>query len=204
MLFHRENEPIENLLLNHFCQLYLRIDATTKTTEKVAALKEYFGAADPADASWAIWFLIGKRIKRLVNTRLLRQWAREETGITEWMFEECYDRVGDLSETISLVLTPSEQGDDLPLRKLIEQELLPLKEMEDDAKREVVLKLWNRFDQQQLFVLGKLMMGGFRVGVSRRLVNRAVAEFSGIDPATIAHRLMGPWEPHATFFTRVS
>lgn len=186
--------------MDDFTRLYWSLDSTTKTNEKVAALQDYLQLAKPADAAWAIYFLVGRRIKRLVGTKLLRAWATEQTGLSDWMFEECYDRVGDLAETISLILPPSETGDSISLHVLIEQHLLPLKEMDVEQQQQAILKLWNRFDQPQLFVLGKLMTGGFRVGVSKRLVNRAISKFAGVDPATIAHRLMGDWNPDAEFY----
>ncbi len=186
--------------MNDFCNLYWRLDATTKTTEKVAALKDYFEVAQPSNAAWAIYFLVGRRIKRLVGTKLLRQWAIEKAELTTWLFEECYDRVGDLAETISLVLPPNESGEDIALQDLIEQHLLPLRSAESEQQRSKILELWQRFDQRQLFVLGKLMTGGFRVGVSKKLITRALAQHAHIDPATIAHRLMGDWEPDADFY----
>lgn len=186
--------------MNNFCDLYWQLDSTTRTNEKVAALKQYFSAAEPEHAVWAIYFLVGRRIKRLIPAASLRGWAIELAGIQPWLFHECYDRVGDLAETISLILPDPQSPREMKLKSLIEQQLLPLRKMEPDAQRRTVLELWDAFDQQQRFVLGKLMTGGFRVGVSRRLVNRALAEYTGIDPATIAHRLMGEWEPTTLFY----
>ncbi len=187
-------------IMNDFCQLYWRLDSTTKTSEKVAALKAYLSQAAPADAAWAIYFLVGRRIKRLVGTRLLRQWAIEQAGLSDWLFEECYERVGDLAETISLILPAAAKRADFSLPELIEHHLLALRDMKPEQQKRTVLELWRSFDPPQLFVLGKLMTGGFRVGVSRRLVNRAIAEQYGIDPATIAHRLMGEWQPDDVFY----
>ncbi len=186
--------------MDDFCNLYWRLDSTTKTTEKVAALTDYFQQAQPSDAIWAIYFLVGSRIKRLVGTKLLRQWAVEKADIAAWLFEECYDRVGDLAETISLIVPPGASRDSIPLQELIEDQLLTLRDLEPELQRERVLQLWDRFDQQQLFVLGKLMMGGFRVGVSKRLVVRALAKHTGLDAATITHRLMGDWQPTYEFY----
>ncbi len=190
--------------MNEFCELYWRLDSTTKTTEKVAALKDYFHMAKPEDAIWAIYFLVGQRLKRLIGTRLLREWALEEAGISAWLFEECYDRVGDLAETISLILPQpqkeSTDANEMALNHLIQYQLIPLRELEPIEQRRRVVQLWGRFDQKQLFVLGKLLTGGFRVGVSKKLVVRALAEHARIDPSTIAHRLMGDWNPDAEFF----
>ena len=189
--------------MKDFCELYWRLDSTTKTTEKVLALEAYFCQAAPKDAIWAVYFLTGSRIKRLVKTGLLRQWATEEAGMSQWLFEECYDRVGDLAETISLVLPPKQSSvaDRGPsLQSLIESQLIPLGELDEEDLRQSVVRLWQQFDQRERFVLGKLMMGGFRVGVSKRLVIRALAKHTSIDAATITHRLMGHWEPTAEFY----
>lgn len=186
--------------MDDFTQLYWQVDSTTKTNEKVASLEAYLERAEPRDAVWAIYFLAGRRIKRLVGTKLLRQWATEVAGVSDWMFNECYDRVGDLAETISLILPPVGSGDSISLSRLIEEHLMPLREMEVGSQREAVTRLWRRFDQRQLFVLGKLMMGGFRVGVSKRLVIRSLSNFADVESATIAHRLMGEWEPGEEFY----
>ena len=186
-----------------FTRLYWQLDSTTKTNEKVAALKEYFANSEPADAIWAINFLAGRRLKRLVPVRKLASWAIEVVGLSPWLFDECYGRVGELAETISLILPPAEHPQPIPLHELIEEHLKPMQKMEEDEKRTAILGLWNRFDQQQLFVLGKLMTGGFRVGVSKKLVTRALSQHADLDAATIAHRLMGHWEPTAEFYTRL-
>ena len=186
--------------MKQFCDLYWQLDSTTKTLEKVKSLKEYFAAATPENAIWAIYFLSGNRLKRMVPTKLLRQWAIQTSGISDWLFEECYDRVGDLAETISLVLPPVNSSRDVPLKELIEETLIPLRDSEVDRQHQEVLHLWSRFDSKAVFVLGKLMTGGFRVGVSKKLVIRALAEHSGVDAATIAHRLMGDWDPDAAFY----
>ena len=187
-----------------FSNLYWQLDSTTKTNEKVAALREYLRLASPDDAIWAIHFLVGRRLKRLVGVRMLASWATEQVDLSAWMFEECYQRVGDLAETISLILPPAAAPEPLPLTDLIQNHLLPMQSMSDPEKRKVVLNLWSRFDQPQRFVLGKLMTGGFRVGVSKRLVTRAIGEQFEIDVATIAHRLMGDWEPSAAFYSRLT
>lgn len=186
--------------MKSFCDLYWKLDSTTKTLEKVAALQDYFATAEPGDAIWAIYFLTGQRLKRLVGTKFLRKWALEKADLSAWLFEECYDRVGDLAETISLILPVAETTADVSLKTLVESSLIPLREMSEDQQRQAVLALWNQFDARTIFVLGKLMTGGFRVGVSKKLVIRSLAQHSQIEAATIAHRLMGNWSPTADFF----
>ena len=98
-----------------FAELYAALDATTKTNEKVAALTRYFSAAAPADAAWAASFLLGRRPKRLLESRKLAQWAIEEAGVPDWLFGECYHAVGDFAETIALLLPPTAESTALPL-----------------------------------------------------------------------------------------
>lgn len=185
--------------MDRFSQLFWELDTTTKTNEKVAAIRSYLADAASREAAWAIYFLAGKRIKRLIPTKRLRQWACEQAALKPWLFEECYQRVGDLAETISLVLPPPQTRLQMPLHQLVETELLPLKNATDAQQRETIERLWNGLEQPARFVLGKLITGAFRVGISRRLVQRAIAEWSGLDVTTIAWRMMGDWEPDLDF-----
>ena len=183
-----------------FSDLYSELDQTTKTNEKLEALKEYFCVARPADAAWAVFFLSGRRIKRLVKTSKLREWALEVTGIPAWLFEDCYETVGDLAETVALLLPPPEEEDSVPLQSLVEQRLLALRNLDEAGQRDVVMESWRRLSGPERFIWNKLLTGGFRVGVSQRLVTRALADWKGLDPSVIAHRLMGSWDPSAEFF----
>lgn len=219
--------------MKRFADLYADLDATTSTLGKVAAMRRYFATAPPEDAAWAVYFLSGRRPKRLVKTTDLRAWAQEEAGIPQWLFEESYVAVGDLAETVSLLLdrpAPSEGGDaedaeaggagkkeeereaaddapsalsDLPLSRWLEEEILPLRNLDGEAQRPRVTAWWRALPQPQTFLLNKLLTGGFRVGVSRNLVARAVAEEAGLPPAVVAHRLMGRWRPTGEFFIRL-
>ncbi len=179
-----------------FTELYGRLDETTRTNPKVAAMAEYFAAAPAADAGWAVHFLSGNRPKRLLGARRLAAWACELAGVPEWLFEECYEAVGDLAETIAL-LVPAGAGDEQPLRHWVEDRLLSLRGREEDDQKRAVLAAWSELDERQIFVWNKLITGGFRVGVSGRLVLRALARATGVDAPTLAHRLMGDWRPSA-------
>ncbi|MDX1529985.1 MAG: cisplatin damage response ATP-dependent DNA ligase, partial [Rhodothermales bacterium] len=187
-----------------FADLYAALDQTTKTNRKVRAMADYFRAAAPADAAWAVYFLSGRRPKRLLPSKQLRQWAREETGLSEWLFQECYDAVGDVAETVALLLPePEEEAPDRPLHHWVEERLLPMRQMDEGAQRETVLSAWRSLPDRQRFVWNKLITGGFRVGVSQKLLTRALSEVSGLDVATLAHRLMGHWEPTPAFYARL-
>src|SRR6478735_6245498 len=89
--------------VKRFAELYASIDSTTATNAKTAALVRYFAQAAPRDAAWAAWFLTGHRPRQAVKTRNLHTWAAETAGLPLWLFEESYDAVGDLAETIALV-----------------------------------------------------------------------------------------------------
>ncbi len=189
--------------MQRFAQLFTRLDETTSTNRKVAALVDYFRQAPPADAIWAIHFLTGRRPKRLIPTRKLRQWAAELAGIPDWLFDASYDLVGDLAETISLLLPVDSSPNGLPLHQWVEDRLLPLGQKEEEAQRQEVVSAWLALNTPQRFVWNKLITGGFRVGVSQKLVVRALSEYSGIDGPVIAHRLMGHWQPTGDFFEQL-
>lgn len=197
-----------------FADLYSALDETTKTNEKVAALVRYFGEADPADASWALYFLIGRRPKQAVSMPKLRAWAVEAAGIDDWLFGECYDAVGDFAETVALLLPDgrdwrsetvgspdsSLQSPGSSLSRWIEDVLLPLRAQPEERQRAAILDAWAALDRRERFVWNKLITGAFRVGVSQRLVVRAIAQVSGVEDAAIAHRLMGEWRPTPDFY----
>lgn len=183
-----------------FAQLYAALDRTTRTNEKVSALVAYFSAAPPEDAVWALHFLIGRRPKRLIESRKLAEWAIEEAGIPGWLFAECLHTVGDFAETIALLLPPAGHATDLPLRYWIEERLLPLARQDDAARRAVLAGAWREMDEAQRLVWNKLITGEWRVGVSRSLVVRALAAAAGMDPDTLSHRLMGDWQPTPDFW----
>jgi DNA ligase-1 len=183
-----------------FAELYAALDQTTKTNAKVEALKRYLAAAAPEDAAWAITFLIGRRPKRLLESRKLAQWAMEEAGVPDWLFSECYQAVGDFAETMALLLPPAANSSALPLHVWIEERLLPLRDADDVVRRRLLVEAWRELDEGQRFAWNKLITGEFRVGVSQTLVVRAIAETSGIAPEAMAHRLMGDWQPSAAFW----
>ena len=174
-----------------FAKLYTELDASTSTNAKLQALARYFGVADARDAAWAVYFLAGGRPRQLVPTRLLRELATERAGIEAWLFEECYQAVGDLAETIAHVLPPPKRESGESLSFWVEERLLPLRGMAPEAIREHLFAYWDELDWNGRFLLLKLAGGGFRVGVSRLLMTRALAEFAQVDPKTIAQRLVG-------------
>ncbi len=189
--------------MKDFAKLYASLDETTRTTEKVEALTRYFAQASPADASWAVYFLIGRKPKQVVPSKKLREWAAEAAGVSDWLFQESYDAVGDMAETIALLLPLADRSSDIPLSHWVERRLLPLRGSDEEVQKRSILDAWAAMDRTQRFVWNKLISGSFRVGVSQQLVTRAIAKVSGVDAAIIAHRLMGDWEPTPAFFEQL-
>ncbi|MBC7791581.1 MAG: ATP-dependent DNA ligase [Anaerolineae bacterium] len=186
-----------------FAQLFADLDETTKTGAKVAAMVRYFAAADPADAAWAVYFLRGDRPKRLIPVRRLAAWAMQESSTPPWLFEECYNSVGDLAETISLLLPESQQSAGRPLHDWMENVVLPLAGEHESNQRSAIVGAWRELGGTERFVWNKLITGGFRVGVSQSLVVRALSQASGIPEAVMAHRLSGAWEPQPGAFANL-
>jgi DNA ligase-1 len=176
-----------------FSDLYWQLDATTSTNEKLAALRDYFSAAPPDDAACALHVLSGGKQSRAVSTGLLREWAAEAAGLPLWLLEECYAQVGDLAETLALVLPPptATGAGDAGLAAMIRDTIERLRQEPEEGKREIVKEVWSRLAARERIVWHKLLTGGCRVGVSRTLVARALADVAGVDPAVMAHRLMG-------------
>jgi DNA ligase-1 len=188
--------------MRRFAELYAAIDESTRTTVKVTAMVEYFRIAPAADAAWAVAFLIGRKPRQVVPSRLLREWAAEAAAVPQWLFEESYHAVGDLAETIALLLPMGDTADrlDMCLARWVEDRLLPLADLDEPDKKRSLLESWRALEPLERFVWNKLITGAFRVGVSQSLVTRALADIAGLDPALIAHRLMGHWRPSASFF----
>ncbi|WP_186114365.1 ATP-dependent DNA ligase [Burkholderia gladioli] len=177
--------------MKRFAALYAALDATTSTQVKLEALVAYFSAAEPEDAAWASYFLAGGKPRQSVPTRLLAQCARDRAGLPDWLFEESYQAVGDLAETIAHVLPPATRASSLGLAQWIETRVLTLRGSEPEVLRERLLGYWDELDWSERFLLTKLIGGGFRVGVSRQLVVRALAAVAGVDHKRIAQRMVG-------------
>ena len=186
-----------------FTELYVELDQTNKTNEKIEALRFYFERAEPSDAAWAFYFLSGRKPRQIVPSKLLRQWAIELAGIPEWLYEESRDTVGDGSETIALLLPNNAAVDETPLHVLVEEKLLPLRGAAEEVQRAEVTSRWSRMSYSQRLVYNKLISGSFRVGVSQQLVVRALSQISELPPDVVAHRAMGDWEPTPEFFNHL-
>lgn len=189
--------------MKSFADLYAALDATTRTSAKVDALARYFTAAAPAEAAWAVYFLAGRKPRQVVPAARLAAWAMERAATPAWLFSEAYDAVGDIAETIALLVPRTAASSDRPLDEWLETRILPLRGLDEARQRAEVLRAWDELDVRQLFVWNKLVTGGFRVGVSAQLVTRALAQVSGLPADVLAHRLMGDWQPTPDFYARL-
>ena len=177
--------------MKRFVALYLALDASTSTLAKVAALKRYLAEAPARDAAWAVYLLAGGTPRRAVPTAELRALACEAAGLPEWLFEAGYAATGDLAEAIAYVLPDPVDRLNEPLADWMTERILPLRALDATARREAVLAAWQGLSADERFMFVKLVGGGFRVGVSKLLVQRALAEWSGADAAGVAQRMMG-------------
>ena len=177
--------------MREFVELFHALDVSTSTTAKVAALRRYLAVADDRDAAWAVYFLAGGKPRQSVGSRALRDYALAASGTPPWLFDECYDAVGDLAETIALLLPPPTRPLTGSLAQWIEERLLPLRGKPPSEVAEALQSSFEQLGPRERFVFVKLIGGGFRVGVSKLLVIRAVAEHAGVDAKVIAQRMMG-------------
>jgi DNA ligase-1 len=177
--------------MREFANLYAELDDTTSTTRKLEALQAYFGTAAPDNAAWAVYFLAGGKPRQAVPVKLLRQYATEYAGLDSWLFDECYHAVGDLAETIALVLPAPRARSDAGLAHWVEERIAPLRGAAPEAIRAALFDYWDQLETRERYLLAKLIGGGLRVGVSRLLVTRALAALSGVDAKIIAQRLIG-------------
>ena len=185
--------------MKKFAHLFTQLDQTTKTNTKVAALASYFAEAANDDKLWTVAILSHRRPKRSVNTTYLRQWGAEYARVPLWLFEESYHVVGDLAETIALVLPEPEEESSHSLTWWIDY-IIALKDQDEEARKEAVFAAWAQLNKTERFIFNKLITGGFRMGVSQKLMVRALSEYSGIEENKLAHRLMGNWTPQETTF----
>jgi DNA ligase-1 len=183
-----------------FANLYSQLDQTTKTNRKLQALLTYFQLAEDKDKLWAIALFTHRRPRRTVNTTMLRQWAAEHAEIPDWLFEESYHIVGDLAETIALVLPVPDKITSVPPLHYWIDYLNNLRDKGDNEKKEAICAAWSKMNREQRFVFNKIITGGFRVGVSERLMIKALAQYLDLDEPQVALRLSGNWSPVTTTF----
>ncbi len=192
--------------MKQFAALVYTLGTSTKTNEKLQALQEYFAAAPPKDMVWVIAVFSGRRPKRIVNSTFLKALCMEISNTPAWLFEECYHTVGDLGETIALLLPETEtlpagrqdvNDSDKTLSHYLETFISIIKEP-DEIKSDFIVNSWQEMDRNEKFVFNKLITGGFRIGVSQTIMVKALAKTKDVSPSVIAHRISGNWDPATT------
>ncbi|WP_109694077.1 ATP-dependent DNA ligase [Chitinophaga deserti] len=184
--------------MHQFSQLISDLSHSTKTNEKLELLSRYFSTADERDKAWMLALFSGRRPKRAVNSAQLRRWCQEAAGLPEWLFNECYHTVGDLAETIALLLPPPERGEaPRPLHYWIES-LMLLEKAPEAEKQAFIRNAWEQLQPGERFVFNKLITGGFRIGVSQGAMVNAIAKAYGMEGAVVSHMISGNWDPQQT------
>jgi DNA ligase-1 len=182
-----------------FATLIDEVSASTKTNEKLSAIIRYFSSANEEDKIWALALFTGRRPKRTVNSTKLHEWCAEMAGLPLWLFEESYQNVGDLGETIALILPPSNAVSEKSLAYWM-QYLIDLGDKTEEEKKLAVTTAWSELGTKERFVFNKLMSASFRIGVSEALIINALAKIYDTDAQVMAHRISGNWNPlHTTF-----
>jgi len=188
--------------MKNFAGLITALDQTSKTKVKLAALLNYFEQTTDQDKLWAVALFTHRRPKRQVNTTKLREWAAAYAQLPLWLFEDSYHIVGDLAETIALILPKPKSTSNKSLSDWI-QYLIQLKGKDDEWKQQKVIEAWQQLNKTERFVFNKLITGGWRIGVSQNLTVQALATYTEKEPAEISHRLMGNWSPETDSFNRL-
>jgi DNA ligase-1 len=185
-----------------FAQLFLSLDETNKTNEKVKILKDYFISVPDSDKMHMLALFTGRKPKRPINATLMRNWAIEASNIPAWLFEESYHVVGDLAETMSLLMPRNTTGSNKTLTEWI-AEINTLGNKTEEERKLWLIDSWAMLDGQERFVFNKILTGGFRVGVSQNLVVKALADVAGLEAATLTHRIMGNWMPETYHYKQL-
>ncbi|TMI78698.1 MAG: ATP-dependent DNA ligase [Bacteroidetes bacterium] len=186
--------------MRQFAELVSTLGTSTKTNEKLDALSEYFATANDKDKVWVIAIFSGRRPKRAVNSTQLWTWCNELAQLPGWLFEECYHAVGDLGETIALLLPESTTSEaSFPLHYYLET-LISIEKEDEAVRKEFIIRSWQSMTQVERFVFNKLITGNFRIGVSQSTIVNALAKTVKLDSSVIAHRISGNWDPMTTGF----
>ncbi len=211
--FPRKNElvPVLSTLIDTefsglelFAQLVTELSTSTKTNDKLQSLVDYFATAPDYDKVWVIAIFSGRRPRRAVNSRLMREWCSEITSYPSWLFDECYHTVGDLAETLALLLPETKKDDQVNKSLSYYLETFISIEKQDEAiRKKFILNSWDQMNRDERFVFNKLITGSFRIGVSQKTIVNALAKTVDLSPSVIAHRISGNWDPVTTTFSEL-
>ncbi|HXS55176.1 MAG TPA: ATP-dependent DNA ligase [Hanamia sp.] len=198
------DELVKSSGLQLFADLVTDLSTSTKTNDKLQILVNYFATAPDADKVWVIAIFSGRRPRRAVNSRLMREWCTAMINIPDWLFDECYHTVGDLSETLALLLPETKEMGQLneSLSFYLEQ-FIAIEKEEESTRKKFIIDSWQKMDRDERFVFNKLITGSFRIGVSQKTIVNALAKVVDHSPSVIAHRISGNWDPVTTSFNEL-
>lgn len=186
--------------MKEFALLIEKIEQTKSTKEKTFLIQRYFETAPSSEAAWALFFLSGNKLKRIIGPSLLYEWAIDTLDLPSWLIDESYGAVGDLAETIALLMPKNKNTVDYSLSDLIHKELLPLEKEEKEVQKRKIIEFWNHLETSSIFILNKILTGSLRIGVSHLLTIQALSQALKVPKEIISQRLMGQWSPSAAFF----
>ncbi len=195
----QKHDPKSGLEL--FAQLVSELSSSTKTNDKLQSLVDYFAIAPDSDKVWVIAIFSGRRPRRAVNSRLMRDWCAEISGYPSWLFDECYHTVGDLAETLALLLPETKRKDHVndSLSFYLEK-FISVEKQDEVIRKKFILDSWHQMNRDERFVFNKLITGSFRIGVSQKTIVNALAKIVELPASVIAHRISGNWDPSTTLF----
>ncbi len=186
--------------LKNFSELFVDLDSSNSTNNKIEFLKNYFLSNDPIDNSWAIYLLTGKSNKRFISGRYLKNLFSQIYEYPQWLIDTCYLKVGDSAEVITLLLknktnSRKKKLSNISLNELLSEIIPALSKLNEEEKNLEIKNLWETLPEDNHLIFNKILTGTFRVGVSIGLITKSISKLINIEEEIISHRLMGNFVP---------
>lgn len=180
--------------MKRFAQLMDALDWSKSNSTKISVLDQYFREAPSEDAIWLVALFTGRRPKRCVSNTQLQAWAAAESGLSSWMLAECTRQVGDLAESLSLILPSSPTQHPTPALHQMLQDMEQIASAPSAIQKDFVLEHWRLLPSTERFLFNKLLTGAFRAGVSEKLLATALARVYGKEETAVMYALLGNWQ----------
>jgi DNA ligase-1 len=197
------SQPNESNGFRLFAKLIQELGDVSSNDVKISLLINYFSTAPDEDKTWAIGLFTGWKLKRVVKTSLITSWVSENKNIPKWLFDECYKQVGDLAETIALLLPQQEfnlnEGDLADYIRLLKK----LEKATDEEKKEQIVSCWNKMNTSEIFLFNKLISGSIHKDVSEKIVIQSLSKLYNEPAPVLVHRLSGKWDPAGLDFDKL-
>ena len=178
--------------MREFANLFYELEQTDSPNGQVELILRYLQSAPDEDKIWMLALFTGRKPKRITTTNVQREWAAEASGFPEWLVEECFNAVGDLPETISLLLPEAPEGIARSLSYWIRY-LSSLEGSSDEERKESVMHAWSQMSKKEIFVFNKIASSTMKIAVSQNILVKALSLYTGINSAVLMHRLMNKW-----------